>query len=128
MRVHLIAAGKYHDIDFARLELLKLLAEGPELRTRVASSYADVGLLAAADLLITYTFDLVADDDQVMINIKRKDFEAMLAKGISPPAFEVAGPRRKVYFDASKLRCAIATCGGLCPGLNDIIRAIWSPS
>ena len=66
----------------------------------------------------------VSDEDQVMINIKRADIDAMLAKGISPPAFEVAGPRRKVYFDASKLRCAIATCGGLCPGLNDIIRAI----
>jgi 6-phosphofructokinase 1 len=66
----------------------------------------------------------VSDEDQVMINIKRANIEAMLAKGIRPPAFEVAGPRRKVYFDASKLRCAIATCGGLCPGLNDIIRAI----
>ncbi len=66
----------------------------------------------------------ISDEDQVMINIKRADINAMLAKGISPPAFEVAGPRRKVYFDASKLRCAIATCGGLCPGLNDIIRAI----
>lgn len=65
MRVHLIAAGKYHDIDFARLELLKLLAERPELRTSVASSYDDIGLLAAADLLITYTCDLVPDDDQV---------------------------------------------------------------
>ena len=66
----------------------------------------------------------VSDEDQVMINIKRANIEAMIAKGISPPAFELAGPRRKVYFDASKLRCAIATCGGLCPGLNDIIRAI----
>jgi 6-phosphofructokinase 1 len=66
----------------------------------------------------------VSDEDRVMINIKRADIEAMIAKGISPPAFELAGPRRKVYFDASKLRCAIATCGGLCPGLNDIIRAI----
>jgi 6-phosphofructokinase 1 len=66
----------------------------------------------------------VSDADRVMINIKLADIEAMMAKGVSPPAFELAGPRRKVYFDASKLRCAIATCGGLCPGLNDIIRAI----
>jgi 6-phosphofructokinase 1 len=66
----------------------------------------------------------VSDEDQVMINIKRADIQAMVANGESPPAFELAGPRRKVYFDASKLRCAIATCGGLCPGLNDIIRAI----
>ena len=66
----------------------------------------------------------VSDEDRVMINIKRANIESMIAKGLSPPAFELAGPRRKVYFDASKLRCAIATCGGLCPGLNDIIRAI----
>ena len=65
MRVHLIAAGKYHDIDFARLELLKLLAEQPALRTTVAASYADSALIEAADLLITYTCDLVPDDAEV---------------------------------------------------------------
>ncbi len=39
-------------------------------------------------------------------------------------AFQKAGPRSKLYFDASKTRCAIVTCGGLCPGLNDVIRSI----
>lgn len=38
--------------------------------------------------------------------------------------FETAGPREKVYFDTSKAKCAIVTCGGLCPGINDVIRAI----
>ena len=38
--------------------------------------------------------------------------------------FEAAGPRRKLYFDPRKTKCAIVTCGGLCPGLNDVIRAI----
>lgn len=66
----------------------------------------------------------VTDENQILININRSDVETTLSQGISPSSFEVAGPRRKVYFDASKLRCAIATCGGLCPGLNDIIRAI----
>lgn len=59
MRAHLIAAGKYHDIDFARLELLKLLAEVPDVRTSVAASYSDGDLIRAADLLVTYTCDLV---------------------------------------------------------------------
>jgi len=40
------------------------------------------------------------------------------------PYLELAGPREKIYFDPSKLRCAIVTCGGLCPGLNDIVRAV----
>ncbi|WP_147819547.1 ATP-dependent 6-phosphofructokinase [Salidesulfovibrio onnuriiensis] len=37
---------------------------------------------------------------------------------------EAAGPREKLYFDPSKTKCAIVTCGGLCPGINDVIRAI----
>nr|WP_232034945.1 ATP-dependent 6-phosphofructokinase [Desulfovibrio ferrophilus] len=38
--------------------------------------------------------------------------------------FEKAGPREHTYFDPSKTKCAIVTCGGLCPGINDVIRAI----
>ncbi len=38
--------------------------------------------------------------------------------------FELAGPREMIYFDPSKVRCGVVTCGGLCPGLNDVIRAI----
>ena len=49
---------------------------------------------------------------------------AAFSKGEEPVSFEVAGPREKIYFDPSKTRCAIVTCGGLCPGLNDIIRSL----
>lgn len=38
--------------------------------------------------------------------------------------FESAGPREMIYFDPTKTRCGIVTCGGLCPGLNDVIRSI----
>ncbi len=37
---------------------------------------------------------------------------------------EKAGPRENIYFDPSKVHAGIVTCGGLCPGLNDVIRAI----
>jgi 6-phosphofructokinase 1 len=40
------------------------------------------------------------------------------------PSFEPAGPRRKIFFDPSKTRVGIVTCGGLCPGLNDVIRGL----
>ena len=40
------------------------------------------------------------------------------------PTFEIAGPRGRVYFDSAKTTAAIVTCGGLCPGLNDVIRGI----
>lgn len=42
----------------------------------------------------------------------------------SDTSFEVAGPREMIYFDPPKVTAAIVTCGGLCPGLNDIIRGI----
>jgi len=38
--------------------------------------------------------------------------------------FEEAGPRKNIYFDPPKTKCAIVTCGGLCPGINDVIRSI----
>ncbi len=40
------------------------------------------------------------------------------------PSLELAGPREKVYFDAATTKIGIVTCGGLCPGLNDVIRGI----
>jgi 6-phosphofructokinase 1 len=40
------------------------------------------------------------------------------------PAFELAGPRDRVYFQTETLRCGIVTCGGLCPGINNVIRGL----
>ena len=38
--------------------------------------------------------------------------------------FHRAGARPTVYFEGSEVRAAIVTCGGLCPGLNVVIRSI----
>ncbi|MCJ7538924.1 MAG: ATP-dependent 6-phosphofructokinase [Desulfobacterales bacterium] len=66
----------------------------------------------------------VNDTDKVVLNVNVNTIMKMVADGIELPAFELAGPREKLYFDPSKIRCGLVTCGGLCPGLNDIIRAI----
>ena len=54
----LICGGVWHDMDFARLELLKLLAEDERVRCRVFEDYEHVDALAAADILITYACDV----------------------------------------------------------------------
>jgi type 1 glutamine amidotransferase len=54
----LVAGGKYHDIDFARLEILKLLAEEERIRVRVFEDYSNLAAIEAADFLITYTCDV----------------------------------------------------------------------
>jgi 6-phosphofructokinase 1 len=67
----------------------------------------------------------VPDDDRVMAFLSEKTVRQVMenndAKRLS---FELAGPREKIYFDPTKMRCAIVTCGGLCPGINDVIRSI----
>ena len=44
---YLVAGGRYHDIDFARGEILKLLAEHPQVRTKVGSDYRDSEAIAS---------------------------------------------------------------------------------
>jgi 6-phosphofructokinase 1 len=64
------------------------------------------------------------DDEHVLYHSNMRDIEAFQAAGKRPPCFEMAGAREKIYFEPSKLSCGIVTCGGICPGLNDVIRAI----
>lgn len=46
--------------------------------------------------------------------------------GVEPGLqFELAGPRAKLFFDSKKTRAGIVTCGGLCPGLNNVIRSLF---
>ena len=60
----LVASGKYHDIDFARLELLKLLAEDDRVRVRVFEDYSNLEAIRNAAFLITYTCDVVPSLEQ----------------------------------------------------------------
>ncbi len=66
----------------------------------------------------------VRDEEHGLIHSSLPEIKKYLERGKEPPAMEIAGPREKIYFDPSKLKCGIVTCGGLCPGLNDVIRAI----
>jgi 6-phosphofructokinase 1 len=48
--------------------------------------------------------------------------------GLHPPSglrFEKAGPRQRLYFDPARVKAALVTCGGLCPGLNTVIRSAY---
>jgi type 1 glutamine amidotransferase len=57
-RAYLVANARYHDTDYARLQLLELLAEDPDIRTRVADSFSHTDAIADSDFLISYTCDL----------------------------------------------------------------------
>ncbi len=61
-----------------------------------------------------------SDSEKVLFDHLRSESN----NGNSSASFELAGPRERLFFDPSKTTAAIVTCGGLCPGLNDIIRGI----
>ena len=56
--IFLICNARYHDTNFARLELLKLLAENEDFDVKVADSFSDSESIINSSLLITYTCDL----------------------------------------------------------------------
>jgi 6-phosphofructokinase 1 len=66
----------------------------------------------------------VSDKERILLNLYTDDAIDRCSAGVQPPSFEVAGPRKKIYFDPAKTKAAIVTCGGLCPGINSVIRAI----
>jgi 6-phosphofructokinase 1 len=66
----------------------------------------------------------VDDDSRVLMCCDAKLINNYIKESVTPPSFEVAGPRKKIFHDPAWSRAAICTCGGLCPGLNDVIKAI----
>jgi 6-phosphofructokinase 1 len=66
----------------------------------------------------------VPDDERMLYDSHSSKITKCLEQGKSLPTMELAGPREKIYFDPSKLKCGIVTCGGICPGVNDVIRAL----
>jgi uncharacterized protein len=56
--VLLVVGGKYHDFDFARLQLLLLLSENHQFRVRVQPDYEDTSTLDSTSILISYTCDV----------------------------------------------------------------------
>ena len=81
-----------------------------------------IATLGAAKIQSPLAYGNMTSDARVMLSLDHEHAEDLdCAQTL---LFEEAGPRRELYFDPGKTKCAIVTCGGLCPGLNDVIRAI----
>jgi len=68
--------------------------------------------------------NFVRDDEYIVFDIRAKPGTTVDYK--RKHLIERAGPRESIFFNPDKVHAAIVTCGGLCPGLNDVIRAIVS--
>jgi 6-phosphofructokinase 1 len=69
--------------------------------------------------------NFVSDDrHRVLFDHSFERVAAAIEGETEPITIERSGPRQKIFFDPEKSRAAIVTCGGLCPGLNDVIRGV----
>ncbi|EPR44041.1 phosphofructokinase [Desulfovibrio sp. X2] len=66
----------------------------------------------------------VSDEARMRIELTEEEVTGLKAGELLALDFEIAGPRQELYFNPSKTKCAVVTCGGLCPGINDVIRSI----
>ena len=92
------------DLSALRPEDLHVTTLGP---ATVTSPLADAG------------GRLTSDDRRVLVSSNPDDFDPSAA------SFELAGPRRDLFFHGPDTRAAIVTCGGLCPGINDVVRSVF---
>lgn len=66
----------------------------------------------------------VDDTHRVLVFAHTAALHPLLEAGQELPAFELAGPRAEIFFAPDTLTCGLVTCGGLCPGQNNVIRSI----
>jgi 6-phosphofructokinase 1 len=72
----------------------------------------------------------VTDDQFILANVDANTFDdSGEDKGTNktptlPVSYERSGPREKVFFNGNTITAAIVTCGGLCPGMNNVIRSL----
>ena len=102
-----------------------------ERASRVVAADLEIGILGEcqhpsplAHRLAASTIHYVGQADRVLLEDRRSSVLAQRDELDGAPSFELAGPRHKVFFEPRKLRAGIVTCGGLCPGLNNVIRGL----
>ena len=69
-------------------------------------------------------YNYINEDERILFDRSLECFIKHRDRGTLPLSFEKAGPREMIFFEPVKTKAAIVTCGGLCPGLNNVIRSI----
>ncbi len=82
-----------------------------------------ISVLGEANISSNYKIEkslFVDEEARVLFHTNTRD----ISNFPDEPKFESAGPRAKLFFEPGETVAGIVTCGGLCPGLNDVIRTI----
>ena len=69
-------------------------------------------------------YKFVEDNDRIIYDNSLEYYNNCKTTGETPVCFEKAGPKETIFFEPAKTKVGIVTCGGICPGLNNVIRGI----
>ena len=69
-------------------------------------------------------YKFVNDDERILYDVSVANFFKTRDSDETPVSFEKAGPKEHIFFEPAKTKVGIVTCGGLCPGLNNVIRSL----
>lgn len=69
-------------------------------------------------------YKFVRDDERILYDVSLDSFKKCREEGCTPVSFEKAGPKEMIFFEPAKTKVGIVTCGGICPGLNNVIRSL----
>jgi 6-phosphofructokinase 1 len=99
----------------------------PEVQMMKKDSFFDLTIQTLGECTIPSPVNasyFVPATKRLLFNTYLDEHDSVKSPDGTPLSFEVAGPREKIFFDPSKTKAAIVTCGGLCPGINDVIRSL----
>ena len=74
--------------------------------------------------LIQHTKLFIGENNRISFPRHTNEISDCISNNKILPSFECAGPRKNIFFNPKQINCGIVTCGGLCPGINNVIRAI----
>lgn len=69
-------------------------------------------------------FNFIDDSDKIVYDLSLETYTSCIQNNEEPACLEKAGPRQNVFFEPKNVTAAIVTCGGLCPGINNVIRGV----
>jgi len=69
-------------------------------------------------------YKFIEDKERILYDISIENYTKCLNESATPLSLEKAGPRENIFFEPAKTKVGIITCGGLCPGLNNVIRSL----
>lgn len=71
-----------------------------------------------------HIFNFVENTDKILVDTSLTNYTNCINNNEHPECLEKAGPREKIFFDPKNTTAAIVSCGGLCPGINNVIRSL----